>query len=595
MHQRSPRSIGPLPAAKAGRRVCPGEGMRRARNVDKGAFQPVLSTNLSTEWSAIRVHRTCIGGGLAITQSLCVASTLLNNKSGHIFQYPEGTQKVYSNFTPRSDRLAPVLREGPGAFDGKVLFFGLQGFVKEFLIDLFNREFFQLEKDKAVRRYQRRMDNALGPGAVPVSHIAALHDLGFLPVRIKALPEGSLVNIKVPVFTITETISEFFWLVNYLETMLSNGVWKQMTVATISRQYRRLLEAYCEETGGDRTFIDWQAHDFSARGMANPEDATRCGAGHLVNFCGTDTVSAIDYAEDYYGADSDKELLGGSVPATEHSVMSMGGQLDEISTFRRLISEVYPSGIVSIVSDTWDFWQVITSYSVTLKDEIIGRTPNALGQAKVVFRPDSGDPVKILTGYLDSELLHDLGGNIVRDSVGRYTVKGNGVMVTEAERRGAVQCLWDIFGGTETAKGYKVLHERVGLIYGDSITLERADQILARLKSKGFASTNVVLGVGSYSYQYLTRDTFGMAMKATAGVVNGEARELSKDPKTDSGVKKSAVGLLRVEKIDDVYVLFDRQTAEQEAQGLLQVVFEDGRLVREQTFAEIRARVKAGG
>jgi len=488
-----------------------------------------------------------------------------------------------------------VLRHGPGAFDGKVLFFGLQGFIKEFLIDLFNREFFQLPKDKAVRRYQRRMDNALGPGAVPVAHIEALHALGFLPVRIKALPEGSLVNIKVPVFTITETISEFFWLVNYLETMLSNGVWKPMTVATISHQYRRLLHAYCEQTGGDETFIDWQAHDFSARGMANPEDATRCGAGHLVNFCGTDTVSAIDYAEDYYGADSDKELLGGSVPATEHSVMSMGGQLDEISTFRRLITDVYPSGIVSIVSDTWDFWQVITSYTVTLKREILSRTPNALGQAKVVFRPDSGDPVKILTGYLDSELVRDDEGNLACDSAGRYTVAATESQITDEERRGAVQCLWDIFGGTETSKGFKVLHERVGLIYGDSITLERADQILERLKLKGFASTNVVLGVGSYSYQYLTRDTFGMAMKATAGVVNGEPRELSKNPKTENGVKKSAVGLLRVEKINGDYVLFDRQTPEQEAQGLLQVVFEDGRLVRDQTFADIRNRVKTGG
>lgn len=515
-------------------------------------------------------------------------------KSGHVFQYPAGTEKVYSNFTPRSDRLAPVLREGPGAFDGRVLFFGLQGFIKEFLIDLFNQEFFQLPKDKAVRRYQRRMDNALGPGAVPVQHIEALHDLGFLPVRIKALPEGSLVNIKVPVFTITETVPAFFWLVNYLETMLSNGVWKPMTVATIARQYRRLLEAFCERTGGDASFIDWQAHDFSARGMANPEDASRCGAGHLVSFCGTDTVSAIDYAEDCYGADSDQELLGGSVPATEHSVMSMGGQLDEISTFRRLITEVYPSGIVSIVSDTWDFWQVITDYTVTLKREILERSPNALGQAKVVFRPDSGDPVLILSGYLDSELARDSRSELVQDAQGRYTVIHNGRLISDAERRGAVQCLWDIFGGSETAKGYKVLHERVGLIYGDSITLERAQQILSRLQAKGFASTNVVLGVGSYSYQHLTRDSFGMAMKATAGIVGGELRELSKDPKTDSGVKKSAVGLLRVEKIDGNYVLFDRQTPEQEAGGLLELVFEDGKLLREQRFAEIRARVRSG-
>lgn len=516
-------------------------------------------------------------------------------KSGHVFQYPAGTEKVYSNFTPRSDRLAPVLRTGPATFDGKVVFFGLQGFILDILIDAFNAEFFQLPKAKAVGRYRRRMDNALGPGAVPVEHIEALHDLGYLPLHIKALPEGSLVDIKVPPFTVTETLPQFFWLTNYIETVLSNANWKPMTVATLAYQYRRLLTAYCELTGGDASFVDWQAHDFSARGMAGPEDAARSGAGHLLSFTGTDTVNAIDYLEDFYGADSDTEMIGGSIPATEHSVMSMGGQLDEIGTFRRLITEVYPAGLVSIVSDTWDFWQVITDYAVQLKDEILARRPNALGQAKVVFRPDSGDPVLILTGYLDEELVAGPDGQPLREADGSFTVRDGGRRITDAERRGAVQCLWDVFSGTTTAKGYKVLHERVGLIYGDSITLQRADAILRRLMTKGFASTNVVLGVGSFSYQFITRDSFGMAMKATAGVVKGELRELSKDPKTDGGTKKSAVGLLRVEREGSRYVLHDRQTPEQEAGGLLQTVFKDGELLRRQTLAEIRARLRNGG
>ena len=296
-------------------------------------------------------------------------------------------------------------------------------------------------------------------------------------------------------------------------------------MATIAHEYRRLLEAYADLTGADAAFIDWQAHDFSARGLSGPEDSMRAGFAHLCSFTGTDTVAAIDYAEQYYGADSDRELVGGSVPATEHSVMSMGGKLDEIGTFRRLITEVYPSGIVSIVSDTWDFWQVITEYAATLKDEILARAPNALGQAKVVFRPDSGDPVKILTGYLPDELAGDA------DADGMYTVKDTGGRITEAERKGAVECLWDLFGGDLTAKGFRVLHPRVGLIYGDSITLSRAERILERLRIKGYASTNCVFGVGSYSYQYLTRDSFGMAMKATWGMVNGEARELSRIPR----------------------------------------------------------------
>lgn len=275
--------------------------------------------------------------------------------------------------------------------------------------------------------------------------------------------------------------------------------------------------------------------------------------------------------------------------------MSMGGQLDEIGTFRRLITEVYPAGLVSIVSDTWDFWQVITDYAVQLKPEILARQPNALGQAKVVFRPDSGDPVLILTGYLDDELVAGEDGLPQREADGGYRVRDGGRRITEAERRGAVQCLWDVFGGSTTAKGFKVLHERVGLIYGDSITLQRADAILRRLMAKGFASTNVVLGVGSFSYQFITRDSFGMAMKATAGVVGGELRELSKDPKTDGGTKKSAVGLLRVEREDGRYVLHDRQTPEQEAGGLLETVFKNGELLRRQTLAEIRARLRQGG
>ena len=191
-------------------------------------------------------------------------------KSGHIFQYPAGTESVYSNFTARSDRLAPVLRSGLAPFEGKVVFVGLQGFVKEFLIQAFDAGFFRLPKAQAVRQYRRRMDNALGPGAVPVDHIAALHDLGYLPVRIKALPEGSRVNIKVPLFTVRETRKEFAWLTNYLETVLSNFNWKPITVATIAHEYRRLLEAYADLTGADAAFIDWQAHDFSARGLSGP-------------------------------------------------------------------------------------------------------------------------------------------------------------------------------------------------------------------------------------------------------------------------------------------------------------------------------------
>ena len=537
-------------------------------------------------------------------------------KTGHVVQYPLGTTEVYSNFTARSDRLAPVLRAGPAAFDGKVVFFGLQGFIKSFLIATFNDGFFNIPKQQAVRAYKRRLDTSLGLDAVDVSHIAALHDLGYLPLEVKALPEGSRVNIKVPFYTLRSTLDDFYWLTNYLETVFSSDTWKQITVATIAYQYRRLLEHFADATGADQSFVDWQAHDFSARGLSGAFDAMVTGSAHLLSFTGTDSVSAIDYLEQYYNANADTELIGGSVPATEHSVMSMGGALDELQTYRRLITEVYPDGIISIVSDTWDFWRVITEYTETLKAEILARRPNAMGQAKVVFRPDSGNPVHILTGYVvqDVDSLDDdamLGLNQSTEAVqcgGRFylfeattekssqTVKEKNfsfVEIRKAEAKGAVECLWDIFGGTMTAKGYKVLNDRVGLIYGDSITLERAWHIMQRLMDKGFASTNTVLGVGSFSYQFLTRDCFGMAMKATSGVVNGERRELFKDPVTDNGTKKSARGLLRVEKEGDDFVLYDQQTTAQEGQGCLETVFCDGVLLRDESLADIRARLRA--
>lgn len=480
-------------------------------------------------------------------------------KADHRRQYPAGTEYVYSNFTPRSSRLAPVL-EG---FDDRVVFVGLQGYIKRFLIHTWNEHFFNPPKEKVVAKYKRRMDTSLGEGAIPVDHIEALHDLGYLPLEIKALPEGSRVNIKVPMFTIVNTLPEFYWLTNYLETSLSAEIWKICTTATVAYEYKRLLTDYAQKTGSPMAFVPLQGHDFSFRGMSGMMDAAQSGMGHLTSFIGTDTVAAIDYAEDYYNAQG---VIGVSVPATEHSVMCMGTQEGEIETFRRLITELYPRGVVSIVSDTWDFWQVISCYARELKATILAREEDALGLAKVVFRPDSGDPVKIIGGDPEAE-------------------------PGSPEYKGAVECLWDIFGGDITDKGYKMLNPRVGLIYGDSITLKKAQAILNVMEEKGFASSNIVLGVGGFTYQYLTRDSFGFAMKATWGQVNGEGREIFKDPITDSGTKKSARGLLRVEKTENGFKLFDQQTPEQEKQGELKTVFKNGSLVVEQSLMEIRERL----
>lgn len=446
-------------------------------------------------------------------------------KASHIDQYPKGTELVYSNFTPRSNKLSNLPFDNDG-----IVFFGLQYYIQKHLIEDWNENFFNQPLAKVLDTYRRRARLALGKEP-STDHIEALHNLGYLPIEIRALPEGTYVPIGVPVLTIKNTLPEFFWLTNYLEGSMSNMLWKACTSATTARWYKKLVKKFADETCDNDFHIPFQCHDFSFRGMSGLEDAAMSGAAHLTAFVGTDTVLAIDLAEQYYFADAEKEMLGVSVPATEHSVMCMGTKEGEIDTFRRLITETYPEGIVSIVSDTWDFWKVIGDYIPRLRKEILSRSGD---MSKVVIRPDSGDPVDIICGT----------GN----PISIYSVDAaKDTMVS----KGAIECLWDIFGGTINSKGYKVLNPKIGLIYGDSITPPRAHEILLKLKMKGFASSNVVFGVGSYTYTYVTRDTYGFAVKATAGVVNGEYRPIFKDPKTDSGTKKSLKGFLAVVREND--------------------------------------------
>jgi len=516
-------------------------------------------------------------------------------KADHRRQYPAGTTMVYSNFTARSNKLSNL----PDNNDG-IVFFGLQYFMMYFLVDTWNKEFFAEKKSVVVAEYKRRMDTSLGKDAIPVDHIEALHDLGYLPIEIRALPEGSIVPIRVPCLTIHNTHPDFFWLVNYLESVMSCMLWKGCVSATTARWYRKTLDRYALETGGSKDFVPFQGHDFSFRGMSGITDAAISGAGHLLSFVGTDTVPTIDFLEDYYGADADKELIGCSVPATEHSVMCMGGKDDEIGTFRRLITELYPKGIVSIVSDTWDFWKVVTEYVKELKLPILAR------DGKVVIRPDSGDPVKIICGTA-----YKLMDSAENDSPHRRKILASGLEYFEhrgkyyhmkdqnelgrvievkptPEMKGAIQCLWETFNGTINDKGFKELDSHIGLIYGDSITPARAVSILNGLRAKGFASTNVVFGIGSFTYQYITRDTYGFAVKATYGVVDGVGRIIYKDPVTDGGMKKSARGLLAVRDGQ----LHDEQVSLDVKSDLIPV-FKDGKILVEQTLAEIRARVAA--
>jgi nicotinamide phosphoribosyltransferase len=551
-------------------------------------------------------------------------------KTGHPGMYPEETTTLVANFTPRSAKHAPVAVSP--LFDDKVVWFGVTGFIKEFLIETFNREFFAQPKAAAVRRYKRRMDTALGMNRVRMSHLEALHDLGYLPLEIRSLPEGSRVNIKVPPVVFVNTDPRFPWVSTYFETLFSCENWKPATTATIAFEFRKLLTYFARLTGSPEGFVPWQGHDFSMRGMSGVHDAARSGAGHLLSFTGTDTIPAIDYLEEYYGADSEKELVGGSVPATEHSVMTLRillivqrlaadpanagvsekalRAMAEQEVIRELVTEIIPSGVVSIVSDSFDFWNVITRIAPALKTEILGRTPDENGLAKVVFRPDSGDPVKILTGYrivdVDDvshrravDAAYMAGQEAVRTPDGQvyafvenhdapgYTLK----RISAAEARGAVESLWETFGGTVTETGYRLLDPHVGLIYGDSITLSRAIAILSRLADKGYASANVVFGIGSYTYQVVSRDTFGFALKAIYAEVGGEEVAIFKDPATDDGTKKSAKGLLRVEREGNDFVLHEEQTRVQFEGGALVPVFRDGTLLVDEPLSAIRDRL----
>ena len=470
-------------------------------------------------------------------------------KTGHHQQYPKGTTLVYSNFTPRSNKYAPKGCD-------QLVSFGQQMVMKQ-IHEAFEKDFFSRPKDEVCGEMKRELSMYLNTD-YDVSHFEALHDLGYLPIAVKSIEEGSIVPMKVPVLTIYNTHPDFYWVTNYLETVISNLLWKPMTSATIAHAYRKLFTEWQLKTDAEKGwFVDWQAHDFSMRGMDSIDATISSGLGHLTSFSGSDSLPAIHGARKFY---NEEGFVSGSVNATEHSVMCAGSKDDEIGTFRRLL-ETYPTGILSVVSDTWDLWKVCTEHVVTLKEEILAR------DGKLVIRPDSGDPVDIICG--SESTLH----------------------TGSPEGKGVIELLWDVFGGTINEQGYKVLDSHIGAIYGDSITLDRAEQIFTRLEAKGFASTNIVLGVGSFTYQYNTRDTFGFAMKATYVEVDGVGREIFKDPITDDGVKKSAKGLMKVVKENGEHRLIDQITWSEEGEGELRGIYLNGQFGNQTTLTDIRKRL----
>lgn len=490
-----------------------------------------------------------------------------------------GTTSMYANLTPRSGSRMTWMGEQ------EVIFFGLQYFILDFLIGEFNEGFFDKPLKFAISDFKHTVDRYLGPGKVSMEHFEALHKLGYLPIEIKALPEGSRVPFRVPVMTWRETHPDFAWLVTYIETVLSCELWGPMTSATTANQFRVLCDRFADETCGTRDHVGFQCHDFSFRGMFGRHAAAASGAAHLIPFLGTDTIPALNWIDRYYGGFDDSTLIGTSVPASEHSVTSLGIEVSgELDTLRYWITEAYPTGIVSVVSDTLDYWRVLTEYLPSLEAEIRARKSDGVLPGKVVVRPDSGDPVRIICGYRPDEVYTAPSGKIMVRAAQAF----DEYEITEDELKGSIQVLWEKFGGSFNKLGYRELDPCIGLIYGDSITLERAQEIFSRLQQKGFASSNVVFGIGSFTYQHVTRDTNSLAVKATSAVVEGARLSLSKDPKTDNGIKKSARGLMRVDKIDGKFEMADSMTPEEEAGGELVPVFRDGKLLKHVSFVDVR-------
>lgn len=513
-------------------------------------------------------------------------------KSSHRKQYSPNTEVVYSTWTPRKSRESDI---------NKVVVFGIQAFIQDYLVELFNQTFFYRKKEDVIPVIKEIMQNYTGDS--DTSHWEALHDLGYLPLEIRALPEGTLCPIRVPMATIENTKPEFYWLTNFIETIFSTEVWKPMTSATIALQYRKILDSYAEKTCDNNDHVDYQGHDFSLRGMAGIDAGLSSGAGHLVSFKGSDTIPAVFWIEKYYQTKNINGSVATSIPATEHSVAetniieleeqfknSEDPRLEaERAYLGRLLNDVYPSGFFSYVSDTYNLWDVCTKVLPSHKDKIMSR------DGRVVVRPDSGDPVDILCGYNTKTFFDDYE---CIDKPVRLRDESDTPYYNEINK-GVIELLWETFGGTVNSKGYKVLDSHIGCLYGDAITLERAKEICERLEKKGFASSNVVLGIGSYTYNMNTRDTFGFALKTTYGVVNGKELLLYKDPITDDGTKKSQKGrviVLRDKNGDLTYIdnLYKSEWEKRVNNGEdeLRTVFKDGKVMNTQSFDMVRATLK---
>lgn len=476
-------------------------------------------------------------------------------KHTHPRMYPRNLKKLVSSLIARKNMSEE--------FD-KMVFAGLQPFIMDYLIKGFNEQFFNLPLADVEAIYKEYLGVQIGVENTEWDSIKALHELGYLPLEIRALPEGTVVNMGIPVVEMTNTHPDFAWVVQWVECVLQAELWAPCAYATIGKAYHDLAAKYYEETVVDANPY-MAMSDFGMRGMSCMEDSIRASAGWLLSFDKTSTIPALPYIDKYYFAECAKNGIGRGGVSTEHSVMGANYALDgdEITFVKRLLTELYPNTSFSMVSDTYDYWNMVENIIPACKKEILAHN------GKLLIRPDSGDMVEI-------------------------TIR-------------TIKSLWDNFGGTINSKGYKVLDPHIGVIYGDGCTLNRVREIYEQLKQLGFAATNVVFGVGAFCFHALfdssnkmtviTRDTFGMAMKATYGEFGDEKLFIYKDPKTDEGnLKKSYKGCCQVLQSENGdFVCYDENVGwVPDVLTCLETVFKDGKLVKTQTFAEIRHRLYGG-
>lgn len=447
-------------------------------------------------------------------------------KTSHYLQYPEGTEYVSSYIESRG-----------GRFD-RTLFFGLQMFVKETLLQPVSHE--EVEEADAVCALHGVPFNREGWNALVRRYG------GRLPLEIEAVPEGSLVPNRNVLLQVVNTDPQFFWLTAYIETALLRAIWYPSTVATLSHACRQVIATYLRETADDLSGLAFKLHDFGARGASSEQTAALGGAAHLVNFLGTDTLSAVLAARRYYGA----EMAGFSIPAAEHSTITAWGRDGEGSAYANMLKQFGGKGkVLAVVSDSYDLFNAIDHlWGETLRDWVqqMGGT--------LVIRPDSGNPVEI---------------------------------VPEALER-----LMARFGSRTNTRGYRVLPDCVRLIQGDGITVDSIGEILEALKQRGLSADNLAFGMGGGLLQHVNRDTQQFAMKASAIRVAGHWRDIRKDPATDPG-KRSKAGRLALVHDADGYRTVSRDALGTQHNALIPV-FRNGELLVDWRFDDIRDRAARG-